>query len=277
MEGAMIAKRILQSLVIIGILVASFASAGVALAWSGCSGYITVQWGDTLSSIATGCGTTVEAIRAANPGLGWWVYAGQVLYMPMGTASASAYYPAQSSGSTYVVQWGDTLGDIAVRYGVSLSDILAVNPQIWNASLIFPGQVINLPAVVNSPLSMTYVSNSYPTTYCPCTSNPPTYYPPTYYPSPAVSSQFSDLEVTSGPGLLVRSGPGRNFSEIVSPFVSAVKDTTWRYRKSSITVDSSGLVWVEVALPQMVNGYSTGWILVRDTLGSHFTEPNIDP
>jgi LysM repeat protein len=195
----------------------------------------------------------------------------------MGASSATAYYPAQMSGGTYVVKWGDTLGDIAVRYGVSLSGILAVNPQIWNASLIYPGQVINLPGLVNGPLSMSYVSTSSPSAYCPCTSNPSTYYPPNYLPSPAVSSQFADLTVTSGPGLLVRTGPGRNYSEIVSPLVSAVKDTTWRYRKSSITVDSTGLVWAEVALGQVVNGYSTGWILVRDTLGSHFTEPKIDP
>ena len=30
--------------------------------------------------------------------------------------------------------------------GYSVSDILAVNPQIWNASLIYVGQCINLPA-----------------------------------------------------------------------------------------------------------------------------------
>ena len=239
----MTAKRMLQLIVVVTILAASFASTGVVRAWSGCYGYITVQWGDTLSSIAAGCGTTVEAIQAANPGLGWLVLPGQVLYMPMGGASTPDYYPPQTGGSTYVVQWGDTLGDIAVRYGVTLSDILAVNPQIWNASLIYPGQVINLPAFANSQITMTYVTTPYPSNYyCPCTPTPPPYYPP-----PAYSSQFSDLKVTSVPGLLVRAGPGRNYSEIVSPLVSAVNDTTWRYRKSSITVDSTGLVWVEVA------------------------------
>ena len=152
-----------------------------------------------MSGIAAACGTTVEAIRAANPGLGWWLYAGQVLYIPMGYTAAPAYYQAQTGGSTYVVQWGDTLGDIAIRYGVSLSDILAVNPQIWNASLIFPGQVINLPALVSVP----------PSTYYPST-----YYPSTYYPSSSVSSQFSVLKITYGHGLLVRARPGKNYSRI---------------------------------------------------------------
>ena len=141
----MATKRIFQLIVVAAILVTSFASTGGVKAWSGCASYITVQWGDTLSGLAALCGTTVDAIRAANPGLGWWVYAGQVLYIPTGYTYTPVYYPTY--GGTYVVQWGDTLGKIAARVGVSVSDILAVNPQIWNASLIYAGQVINLPAV----------------------------------------------------------------------------------------------------------------------------------
>lgn len=54
------------------------------------------------------------------------------------------YYPTY--GGNYVVQWGDTLASIAARSGVSVNDILAANPAIWNASWIYAGQVINLPA-----------------------------------------------------------------------------------------------------------------------------------
>jgi LysM repeat protein len=258
----MTAKKILPLLVVLVILAATFASAGSASAWSGCASYVTVQWGDTLSGIAMACGTTMQAIQAANPGLGWWLYPGQVLYIPTGYTSTPAYYSTPAVSGTYVVQWGDTLGDIAVRYGVSLSNLLAVNPQIWNASLIFPGQVINLPA---------YASVQ-PSTYYPCNC-----YPSTYYPTPVYSSQYSVLKVTYGHGLLVRSGPGKSYSEIKSPLVSAVKNTTWWYRKNSVTVDSTGYVWVEVTLDQAVNGYSTGWIMVKDSLGNYFTDPSIDP
>src|SRR6266498_4845178 len=99
-ESAM-TKRFFQLMIVAPILVASFASVGSASAWSGCANYVTVQWGDTLSGIASQCGTTVAAIQAANPGLGWWVYTGQVLYIPMGSAYMPVSYPTY--GGTYTV------------------------------------------------------------------------------------------------------------------------------------------------------------------------------
>jgi LysM repeat protein len=45
----------------------------------------------------------------------------------------------------YVVKPGDTLSGIAGRFGVTLGALEAVNPQITNADLIFPGQVIRIP------------------------------------------------------------------------------------------------------------------------------------
>jgi LysM repeat protein len=242
-------KKIAQFMVVVAILVASFASIGSASAWS-CASYITVQWGDTLSGIAKQCGTTVHAIRAANPGLGWWVYAGQVLYIPTGYVSDPVYYPP--SGGTYRVQWGDTLGKIAARIGVSWRDILAVNPQIQNPSLIYAGQVINLPSGVGVP----------PPVY-----NPPPKHPD--YPSPPIDS-YSTLKVDYKHGLYVRSDPG-------GPIIaSALDKTTWYYRQSSVFIDSKWKVWAEVKLYPPVKGYTTGWILVKDQLGKYFTDPPID-
>ncbi len=171
-EDAMAAKRTIQLIVVVVILVTSFASTGGVMAWSGCASYVTVQWGDTLSGLASLCGTTTDAIRASNPGLGWWVYAGQVLYIPSGYVPAPVpppvYYPP-SYGNTYVVQFGDTLAKIAARQGVGVNDILAVNPQIWNASLIYVGQCINLPAAAPTYYTVQYgdtlriIANSYGT------------------------------------------------------------------------------------------------------------------
>jgi LysM repeat protein len=248
-ENAVI-KRLFQIMVVVAILVTSFASSGGALAWSGCASYITVQWGDTLSGIAATCGTTVEAIQAANSGLGWWVYAGQVLCIPTGYTSAPVSYPTY--GGTYVVQRGDTLGKIAASIGVSWRDILAVNPQIWNPSLIYAGQVINLPAGAGVP--------------------PPVYdHPPKHptYPPPVVDS-YSTLKIDYKHGLYVRSNPGGTI------IASALDKTTWYYRQNSIFIDKHWKVWAEVKLYPPVKGYSTGWILVKDQLGKYFTDPQID-
>jgi LysM repeat protein len=139
-------KRIVQMFVAAAICLAAMGSTTTNASAYTCSSYITVQWGDTLSSIARLCGTTVAAIQYANPGLGTWVYAGQVLYIPTGTTST--YYPPApvASGGTYIVQWGDTLAKIAAWHGVSVSDLLAANPTIYNASTIYAGQYITIPA-----------------------------------------------------------------------------------------------------------------------------------
>jgi LysM repeat protein len=244
-------KRIIQFTLIIMLLAASFASAGGARAWSACPAYVTVQWGDTLGGLALLCGTTVDAIRTANPGLGWYLYAGQVLYMPTG------YTPPSSPPmySTYTVQWGDTLGKIAARSGTSVGDLLAVNPQISNASLIFAGQVINLPSgVVVSP--------------------PPKYPPPTdpgHPTQPPGTESFTIVKITFRGGLYIRNAPrGTN---ILS---SAVLNTYWYYNTGNIRRLEDGSVWVEVKLGEQIDGVWRGWMLVKDHFGTYFTSPKID-
>ena len=246
-------KRIFQVVIVLAILVTSFASVGGASAW-GCASYITVQWGDTLSGIAVQCGTTVAAIQAANPGLGAWVYAGQVLCIPTGYTSSPVSYPSNPSyGSSYAVQWGDTLGKISARTGVSMSYLLALNPQIWNPSLIYAGQIINLPGSVGVP-----APNPYPP-------------PQTDYDDDVpFPDAFSSVKIAYKNGLYVRSSPG---GAIIA---SALNKTTWYYRQSSVFTDSHYKVWAEVRLYPPVKGYATGWILVKDQFGATFTDPPID-
>ncbi len=247
-------RKIFQTLVALAILVGSFASVGSASAWTRCPSFITVQWGDTLSGIAARCGVTIAAIQAANPGLGWWLYAGQLLYIP------SIYNPAPTRGSTYVVQWGDTLGTIAWRFGVTVADILAVNPQISNPNLIYAGQVIYLPAGTYAPPPPVYTPPPPVSTPTPTNCNCP----------PAGFISYGTLRVAYGPGLFVRADPG-------GPIIlaSAMDKTLWYYNLNTVFVDKKFKVWAQVNLYPSVKGYSTGWILVRDQFGKFFTEPHI--
>jgi hypothetical protein len=52
--------------------------------------------------------------------------------------------------------------------------------------------------------------------------------------------------------------------------------TVWYYRSGSVFRDGKGCVWVEVKLYPPVKGYTTGWMMVRDQLGTYFTSPQID-
>lgn len=51
----------------------------------------------------------------------------------------------------YSIRSGDTLGRLASFHGISLGKLLAMNPQIENPDLIFPGQAILVPDSAASP------------------------------------------------------------------------------------------------------------------------------
>ena len=135
-------KTFSQIILLIAILTASFASPGAVNAWSGCGSTYVVQWGDTLSGIAAYCGTSVSAIYAVNPGISGYLYAGQVLAMPGGNYCNC---PQVSYSGTYTVQRGDTFSEIAKRYGISLNNLWAANPHVWDINRIYPGQLLNVP------------------------------------------------------------------------------------------------------------------------------------
>ena len=100
-----------------------------------------VQPGENLFRIALKYGTTVEAIAAANNIINpSYVYVGQTLIIVKGGT-----VPGGGTGVRYhVVQPGETLWSIAMRYGTTPWQIAAAN-GIANINFIYAGRTLRIP------------------------------------------------------------------------------------------------------------------------------------
>ena len=135
----MTTKKVLQLFVLTALLVATFATTSSAYA-AGCGSSVTVVKGDTLYKIANRCGTTVSALRRANPelGTGNLIYPGQVLQLPGTILGTDGGY------FVYIVARGDTLKGLATRFDTTVDALLAGNPDITNANVIYEGQWVKV-------------------------------------------------------------------------------------------------------------------------------------
>ena len=108
-----------------------------------------VARGDTLRSLATRFGSTVESILASNPSITNRnvIYEGQrlTIYSTPTTPPPPTNPPPPSGGVYYVVR-GDTLRTIAAKFNTTVDAILRLNPQITNPNIIYVGQAISIPA-----------------------------------------------------------------------------------------------------------------------------------
>ena len=99
----------------------------------------TVKQGDTLFNISQQYNIKWDLIAQINnltePYL---LKIGQQLKIPQATTS-------KVPNKIYTIQKGDTLASIARAYNVTVSDIVAVNPNLQKSDLITPGQIIKLP------------------------------------------------------------------------------------------------------------------------------------
>ncbi len=104
-----------------------------------------VRRGETLASIAARYGVSVGSIVQANSLRNAnFIWVGQRLVIP----ASSAPNPAPGTGAVYYVRRGDTLANIAVRYGVSLQALMSAN-NIGNPNLIYVGQRLVIPGRSN--------------------------------------------------------------------------------------------------------------------------------
>lgn len=101
-----------------------------------------VQRGDTLSSIAAQySNVSVADIERANGIIDGRIYSGTRLFLdgPSFTAKGT-----KKGAATYRVQPGDRLGDIAARFGTTISAIASLN-GITNVNSIRSGQLLEIP------------------------------------------------------------------------------------------------------------------------------------
>ncbi len=106
----------------------------------------TVQRGNTLSGIALMYGTTVGEIASINNIRNVnLIFPGQILKIP--TNSTVQGNETRATGKIiYTVKPGDTLSGIALRYGVTVSQIVSLN-NIRNPNLIFPGEKLRITSI----------------------------------------------------------------------------------------------------------------------------------
>jgi len=103
----------------------------------------TVRAGDTLSDIASNYNVSVSALKRENGLRSSRIYPGRELRVPAPAAEKPAPERTASGPGSYKVQKGDTLYDIARRFGVSISDLRRANGL--RTSRIYPGDVLRIP------------------------------------------------------------------------------------------------------------------------------------
>ena len=143
------AKRFLQLFILVAVLLASFATTGAAFA-AGCGSSVIVESGDTLQKIANRCGTTVSALKLANPQIGSWQ-----LDLPRSIPDVARCHPGHGWRLFSSTSWlrGDTLKGLAIRFDTTVEALLAANPAITNANVIYEGQQLKVYVSAPPPLT----------------------------------------------------------------------------------------------------------------------------
>ena len=134
-------KKIFVLFVLATVMTVSVSSATPALAAGACGDSYTVRKGDYLRKIARLCETSVAAIERANPEIKNpnRIYPGQVILLP------GALIAGSGNTGLYIVDRGDTMIRLAARFGTTVKNLLKLNPEVKDASVIYEGQRLAVP------------------------------------------------------------------------------------------------------------------------------------
>jgi len=104
--------------------------------------YYRVRKGDSWWKIAKREGISIKSLRRANPRIGKYLKVGQRICIPV-KRKAKKYKERYTSYIYYRVRRGDTLSEIAQKYGVSVKTLKRVNRL--RSSKIYAGQLLKIP------------------------------------------------------------------------------------------------------------------------------------
>ncbi len=202
-----------------------------------------VRFGDTLSGIAFRYGTSpfglMQANGIQNPNL---IFAGRVLRVPC-TSSYPVYSPPQCYSTAYLVQFGDDLFRIGLRYGVSPATLAYYN-GLANPNLIFAGTRLMIPC------SQNYMPQPYPTTM---------------YATPQYGTPAPTTTPTAGQTLVVMRNIAFNPGTLT---IHVGQMVTWRNDDAVPHTTTSGSCPGGVCMPMM--GWDSGTLNPGQTFSHQF-------
>lgn len=121
----------------------------------------TVEKGDTLYSLAKKYGTTVNEIVALNPEIadGQNIKIGSTYVMTAAKNTVVNNIVKNSGFAEHTVVKGDTLYSLAKKYGTTVAEVVALNPEITDGQSIKIGNTYKFPTNTNS--NATYEEPTY--------------------------------------------------------------------------------------------------------------------
>jgi LysM repeat protein len=116
----------------------------------------TVARGETLLAIANRHGQALSRVIAANPQLSSpdALVPGQHICIPVsakGMPPVPPPPPACTGGTIVTLKAGETMAQLAKRFGLGLQTLIAANPQVNDPNLLAVGQRLCVPGVISPP------------------------------------------------------------------------------------------------------------------------------